>query len=524
MSTTTKSYTFPAIRALIWERWRVMRWVLLFGCLAYLLFGWALTSAMKTDSDALTISATGTPYERQSEALALVLVFAFPGFFMHPQRNGRWSPRIPLHHFLAPMPKFLLALTQFSVTLAGVSLLFAALLLIDYAFLGSSSLLSNAPVAQWLLIALAYAATIHAWLVLVPVGISALLVVLALAFIPGMWDTGELTPPLLAVRLGVIALGALASVGFYSLTRTNATAVFQMRLPMPELLRPVLRMPSGPGAALAWYERRTWGVSFAGAFVLVAVLSCASLLLKDGTSALSDWLLAILLIAMMFAAAVNGYADMRPSVFQALRPVPTARLALTGILSRSLVLLLVGLAAVLIGIIGVLIDGQTGAIISGTLQHPLDALLIACALFLLAWLALSSFYFTALMVGMVVMFERVAHTDANIALHPQWITAFTFPALFVAAISGDVYFGRLLSWRMAAGLAAGLALASAISAALVIRMEYIPLVADLAKLAPLHYAAIAFLILYYPLIRRIHFVDRWRTNLPAGEFAEKGDD
>jgi hypothetical protein len=246
--------------------------------------------------------------------------------------------------------------------------------------------------------------------------------------------------------------------------------------------------------------------------------------LKDGASALSDWLLVMMLFAVMLAAAVNGYDDMRRSVFQGIRPVTTARLALTGIFSRFWVFLMVGLAAILIGISGMLFDGQSGAILSGVLQNPLDALLVACMLFLLAWLALSSFYFTALMVGMVVVFVSVGQADANIDLHQRWMSTFAFPALFVAAISGDVYLGRLLSWRTAVGLVAGIALASAIWAALVLRMESIPLVDELAKFPPLHYAVVAFLILYYPLIRRVHFVDRWRTNLPAGQSGEGSGD
>ena len=376
---STQINTLPAIRALLWERWRVMRWVVLAGLSLYMVI--MLTPILDGGRDGDAVSFDELFLHETTIPLIIALCVMCNFVFTHDGRSYRFG--LLERSFRLPVTNRFLTVSSLVIGHAWMLLMFGCLLL------ATAWIYPQFPVP-------------------LDVALGTLLMGSLLISVMQVWfsiNTNEffslpivlLLPPTAIVSAGNLdmvygsvlaacACGAAATGGawVYGLRRNGWLGeAYAMLNPLRLLPAPrALPSPSvrGPMAMLIWYEWRRWGwilvllVFLAGLIPVVMRFVWPDQVVEDDGEL--GWFLVFAFavgVGAIQTAQESHYGTNKPSDYRLLRPVSTRSLALGRILGTTSILLSASL---------LVLCGTT--LVFGSVP-PAEAASLAFLLFCLAW-------------------------------------------------------------------------------------------------------------------------------------------
>jgi len=347
--------TLPAIRALLWERWRQVRWVVVvvwavYGMFYFVYWPDGTQGPPPTYAAIEVIHAYGLP---------ILILLGLVGIFAHAPDGRAFSFRLPAPLLRLPVSTPALATAQLLVHLAGAMALTGGLLAIDYLSFREDALVFRQPVMQLLLPVALLTVLLNVWLTLAPQVLSAVVAIPVTYWASGLM--GWLGPDAHSLSAMAAALfgGYLLSVLAMYLARSHSTPTGQQLAAfVPAIAWPSRGIPKflGPLHAMIWYEWRSWGRLFAGFSTGLALLMAVLALAIPGNV---EWLsgpplLASIVVAAALAFGVSSPARERTAsktgkaAFRWIHPVPTRDIGYSRLLGRGAILIVSLLAVMLI--------------------------------------------------------------------------------------------------------------------------------------------------------------------------------
>jgi len=377
LSAPTKSNTLPAIRALLWERWRVMRWVIPASAVFYAasLLMWRFEGVQKDSSQHIE--------DMHTMMFPVIIVFGILGNCVNTRDGSNFRFGVPERTFLLPATNRFLMVTSLLTAHVFMLILTLALLLAN-ALIWPQFPVPVDVVLISLLIGSVFIAGLQVWFTaaqnefftlplffLLPV-----VIVLAVGWMPTSVAIALAVGACIAAGTGGASVHALRRSGY--LAGVYASLNVLRLIPMRRAtLVPPLRSPT---AMLVWHEWRRWGWVLAGLVLLTVLIPRAVHTVRPGmeigNGGTTGWVLVIL-----FAAGVglvqtfqeSRLGSSKPSNFFLLRPLPTRSLAFGRVVGTTSILL----CASLIILCGTMLDPD---------PTPLGRSIgLACFLFGAAW-------------------------------------------------------------------------------------------------------------------------------------------